>query len=121
MNMKEKLNKLLGELYIEVRSQIKNDGSELVKIMYLTKAIKATLRQVSFTHNTWDIHSEIAIIWGIGDIQLQYPTLTDDEAFTVLIYLEDDHDCTEGITLDVIDRVVKGLYPDAKTHEDGTI
>ena len=120
--MNNKLNLLFGELYTEVCSHITEDGGlpsvDLTKLLDITKEIKANLRPISFADNTWDVNSQIAIIWSIEDVLEVNNNLTDEQAFAVLTTLDRYHDCNYGISWDTIADTITNMYPDVKHDED---
>lgn len=120
--MNNKLNLLFGELYTEVCSHITEDGGlpsvDLTKLLDITKEIKANLRPISFADNTWDVNSQIAIIWSIEDVLEVNNNLTNEQAFDVLTTLDRHHDSSYGISWDTIADTISNMYPD-EDKEDG--
>jgi hypothetical protein len=49
---------------------------------------------------------EIAIIWNTEDIRGAYPHLTEVQADLLLRWLEQHHDCNQGINWDVIENTM---------------
>jgi hypothetical protein len=54
----------------------------------------------------------IVIKWQIEDVQSIRPDLSDDEAYEVLVYLDDNHDANIGISWDVIEYAADYLFPE---------
>ena len=54
---------------------------------------------------------QIAIVWGIIDVQFVRPDLDDKEAMEVLTLAEDKHDANYGITWDILCDYAHSLYP----------
>jgi hypothetical protein len=65
---------------------------------------------------TWDPKTQIAIIWGIEDVQMMNNGLTDEQAFTVLKRVEKNHDANDGIVWDTLKIWAEELFPEVK-HE----
>lgn len=67
--------------------------------------------------------TDIAIVWSIDDVQTLDDTLTDSEAMQVLQYVEDNHDCNDGITWDTLESATAWLYKDggSKNKQSKTI
>jgi len=66
------------------------------------------------------ITEEIAIIWGIEDVQSVRPNLSDEQASQVLQRLKKNHDANLGINWEVIEIVADILFPeitDSTTQE----
>jgi len=118
--MNKKLNHLLGKLYTEVCNHLTEDGDLIdpIKLLDITKEIKANLRPISFADNTWDVNSQIAIIWSIEDVLEVNNNLTDEQAFAVLTTLDRYHDCNYGISWDTIADTISNMYPDVEHDED---
>jgi len=55
---------------------------------------------------------QVAVIWGVEDVQNVCPDLNDDQAWEVLKECRDRHDCELGFTWDLIECVVGMLFPD---------
>jgi hypothetical protein len=55
---------------------------------------------------------QIAVIWGVEDVQHVRPDLNDDQAWEVLKECRDRHDCELGFTWDLIECVAGMLFPD---------
>lgn len=53
-------------------------------------------------HELLEQNQKIAHIWSIEDVQHQDDTLTDDEAWQVLQFIDRQKDCELGITWDTI-------------------
>ncbi len=66
---------------------------------------------------SFDVHAlleqrrQVAVIWGIEDVQSVRPDLTDDESWEVLRYCRKFHDCKRGFTWDLIEWVSNSLFP----------
>ena len=58
-----------------------------------------------------DESRQIAIIWDISDVQMERPDLDDEEAMKVLLYAEDKHDVSYGITWDFMCECAHDLFP----------
>lgn len=54
---------------------------------------------------------QIAIIWGIEDIQEVRPDLNDDQSWEVLQACESQHDCTIGLSWETIEITADDLFP----------
>jgi hypothetical protein len=59
----------------------------------------------------FDKNTDIAIVWGIEDVQSRNKTLSDAQAMLVLKRLKDKHDCNDGICWETIDIVIDDVYP----------
>ena len=57
---------------------------------------------------------QVAVVWGIEDVQHRRPDLTADQSWEVLQRCRSVHDCTVGFTLDLIDSVTEGMFPAPK-------
>ena len=64
---------------------------------------------------------KISIVWSLEDVEMQAKNngyiLKDGEAQKVLDMLKDKHDCTIGITWDVIDDYLSYLVPDSEERD----
>jgi hypothetical protein len=60
----------------------------------------------------------IAIKWQVEDVQSVRPDLSDDEAYEVLEYLEDNHDANIGINWEVIEYAADNLFPEPANLQD---
>jgi hypothetical protein len=71
------------------------------------------------THKTIDIHAyfaerrQIAVIWGIEDMQMIRPDLTEDQCWEVLQQAERRHDAEIGINWIVLSCHADMLHGDA--------
>ena len=54
---------------------------------------------------------QIAIIWGISEVQWERPDLDDEEAMKVLLYADEKHDANYGITWDLLLDYANSLFP----------
>lgn len=55
---------------------------------------------------TYDTNTQIAIIWGIDDVQAINSKLTDEEAMNILRDVQNHHDASIGINWDVLQEYV---------------
>ncbi len=53
---------------------------------------------------------EIAVIWGIDDVQAVRPDLTDDQAWEVLQAVDRRHDAEHGICWDTLTCIAEDLF-----------
>jgi hypothetical protein len=68
-------------------------------------------------HELLEQHREIALVWGIEDVQSLRPDLNGDQCWKVLQRCQDAHDCNHGITWDLIDMVASDLFPEPHEGE----
>jgi len=54
---------------------------------------------------------QIAIIWGIEDVEEVRPDLNKDQAWEVLQACEDEHDASIGLDWDLIELIAEKLFP----------
>ena len=54
---------------------------------------------------------QIAIVWGIGDIQSIRPDLDCEQSMQVLQYAKDKHDANKGINWNVLEIRADELFP----------
>jgi hypothetical protein len=52
----------------------------------------------------------ITIKWTVSDVQSVRPDLTDEQAYEVLLYVEDNHDANNGITWNTLSWAAETLY-----------
>lgn len=53
---------------------------------------------------------QIAIVWGIDDVQAVRPDLTDDQAWQVLLQAEERHSAEYGITWDALYDIAGEMF-----------
>jgi len=67
-----------------------------------------------------DIHAylaerhEIAIVWGIEDVQAVRPDLSEDQCWEVLQQVKDIHDANWGISWTTLETVARDLFGRAR-------
>ncbi len=54
---------------------------------------------------------QIAVVWGIEDIQEIRPDLDDEQAWEILQAVKEQHDCEFGITWLSLETIADDLYP----------
>jgi hypothetical protein len=55
---------------------------------------------------------QIAVIWGVEDVQENRPDLDDDQAWQVLLAVKRGHDCNDGINWDTLQMTAEMLFPE---------
>lgn len=58
---------------------------------------------------------QIAVIWGIEDVQEMRPDLNDGQSWEVLQQCDNEHDRNSGITWDSLARIADEMFPYADT------
>jgi hypothetical protein len=61
-------------------------------------------------HETLALQREIAIVWGIEDVQCVRPDLSGDQAWEVLKFAQRDHDASLGFNWESLEVAAKALY-----------
>ena len=56
---------------------------------------------------------QIAVIWGVEDVQQVRPDLTDDQAWEVLLYVRRHHDAEFGVNWQTLECIAEDLFGDA--------
>jgi hypothetical protein len=63
---------------------------------------------------------EIAIVWGIEDVQSVRPDLSEDQAWEVLKFAQRGHDASLGINWEWLEASAEALYgPEDETNASG--
>jgi hypothetical protein len=65
---------------------------------------------------------QVAVIWGIEDVQAVRPDLNDDQSWEVLLQCSKVHDCEVGFTWVLIETVADSMFAspeDSDTTEEG--
>jgi hypothetical protein len=73
---------------------------------------KTTNNHLVDIHALLEERRQVAVIWGIADVQGQRPDLTDGQAWEVLQQCRRVHDCSVGFTWELIDCVADDMFPD---------
>jgi hypothetical protein len=60
---------------------------------------------------------QVAVIWGIEDVQSVRPHISDDQAWEVLCQCRRIHDCSYGFTWELIEFVADDMFPPRDTDE----
>ncbi|HVX09907.1 MAG TPA: hypothetical protein VHC22_01780 [Pirellulales bacterium] len=69
-------------------------------------------------HELLKTHQQVAVIWGIEDVQAVRPDLTDDQSWEVLTECRRKHDCEVGFNWLLIETIADHLFPEPETTEE---
>jgi hypothetical protein len=69
-------------------------------------------------HDLLATRREVAVIWCIEDVQEVRPDLTDDQCWEVLQAVRRNHDCTIGISWDVLQCQADLLFDALSTETE---
>lgn len=64
---------------------------------------------------------EIAIIWGVEDVQSVRPDLSDDQAWEVLKFAQRGHDASLGFNWECLEIAAESLYGLADDSDDNEV
>ena len=67
---------------------------------------------------TQNSERSISIIWNVEDVQEVAPSLTDEQAYQVLLLCKKNHDATLGITWETLECHSEILFPGSTKTEE---
>jgi len=76
----------------------------------MTKSSKTRFSKIDI-HKQLEQRRQVAVIWGIEDVQGMHPDLNDDQAWEVLLQCSKVHDREHGFTWLLIEYVAEDIFP----------
>ena len=101
----------------EIKAETEQEAIEIARGMWVSQwqteeeCLPEDYRIVSDDEPEIAPNRQIAIIWGIEDVQKNRPDLTDEQAFEVLEQVVNKHDADIGISWDTLKAWANELYP----------
>jgi|SRR5579872_1296878 len=75
------------------------------------------LEELIDVHDLLEMRRQVAVIWSVEDVQEVRPDLDDEQSWAVLQRCRKVHDCTIGLTWELIEAVADDMFPEAEEKE----